>query len=398
MRIGFFGGTFDPPHYGHVAALSAFISTCNLDLALVIPTGTPPHKPDGQAYDMERLNMARLAFSDIEKTKICDYEIQKGGKSYSVETLEWLASRYPDDEIVLYTGSDMLLSFHKWYKVERIVQLCSIACFSRTGSDRAALDEQARYLRKQFGAAVNVYDFSPVQISSTEIRTAIGRGFDVSDVVPQKVCEYIIQHSLYYKIKIKKNDFDLVKAEALLRARLPEKRYKHCLGVAKTAVYLAEKYGADPQKAKIAGLLHDITKNMTDDEQITFCEKRRISLTDADLDSPQVIHAITAEYLVKYKIFINDPEILSAIRYHTTGRKNMSLLEKIIYVADFIEPTRNYSDVGYYRALADNDLDEALFEGMKWIIGNMLTTEKSIHPDTIEMYNYIIKQRKDSKK
>lgn len=386
MRIGFFGGTFDPPHNGHLSALSAFTADCSLDRVLVMPTGTPPHKAAGKASDTDRLEMARLAFESVKNAEICDYEVRKGGKSYSVETLEWLKTQFPNDEIVLYTGSDMLLSFHKWYKVERILQLCEVASFSRTGSDRNELEKQALFLRETYGAKVTVHDFSPQIVSSTDVRNAIANGDDISDLVPKKVEEYIKNNALYAP-------FDLKKAEDILRSRVNEKRYAHCLGVAKTAVYLAEKYGADPKKAEIAGLLHDITKNLSNSEQIVYCRENGIPLDGNELLAPQVIHAKTAEFFVRTELGLSDEEILSAIRYHTTGRAEMTLLDKIIYVSDFIEPTRDYSDVDHYRALADENLDTALLEGLKWIICNAVTNNKPMHPAAIEMFNNLVNNK-----
>ena len=386
MKLGVFGGTFDPPHNGHVAALEVFAEKCGLDRVLVIPTGTPPHKAAGATSDTDRLEMARRAFGHVKNAEICDYEVKKCGKSYSVETLEWLKQQYPNDSITLYTGSDMLLSFHKWYKVERIFQLCTVAAFSRTGDDRSALDAQARSLHEKFGGNVAVHDFEPLAISSTLVRSSINGGEDFSSLVSESVAEYIRSNNLYGYINIERT-------KELLSSRLPEKRFNHCLGVAKTAVYLAEKYGADKRKAEIAGLLHDVTKNLSNAEQIDYCKQNDVPLDENDLASPQVIHAKTAEFFARKELKITDDEILSAIRYHTTGHAGMKILDKIVYVSDFIEPNRDYSDVDHYRALADDDLDNALFEGRKWIICNTITKNIAIHPDTIEMYNYIINER-----
>ncbi len=383
MRTGIFGGTFDPPHNGHVSALEAFIREVKPDRVLVFPTGTPPHKPDGKASDTDRLEMAKLAFSCFPNTEVCDYEVEKGGKSYSVETLEWLKDRYPEDEFIFYTGSDMFLSFHRWYRAERIMSLCSVAAFSRTGSDREALDAQAEFLREKYGASVCVYDFTPQVVSSTDIRSAVENGDDISDKVPEKVREYIEEHGLY--------GYDLLEYKKLLKQRVNEKRYLHSLGVSKTAKHLAEKYGADPKKAEIAGILHDITKNLNGEEQIRYCAKHGIALEQDDIDSPQTIHAITAAYYAENRLGITDSEILSAIRYHTTGREDMSLLDKIVYVSDFIEPTRNYSDVDYYRALAEKDLDDALFEGMEWIIADKLESSGRLHGNTIKMHEWYLR-------
>ena len=390
MRVGIFGGTFDPPHNGHVAALKEFINKCGTDRTLVIPTGVPPHKTAGTTSDKDRLEMAALAFGDFPDTEICDYEIKKGGKSYTVDTLEWLRSEYPEAEFVLYTGSDMFLSLHRWRNAEKILSLCSAAAFSRTGSDRAELDAQAEFLRKNYGADVSVYDFEPEVVSSSGVRLLIETGGNWASLVPGPVRDYIEKNGLY------SSGFYSVKK--LLRERLSEKRYVHSLGVAKTAAELAVLYGADPKKAELAGLLHDVTKNLDPKEQIEFCEKNGIPLTEDDRLSPKVIHAVSGEWFLKNIIGITDSEILSAVRYHTTGRKGITLLEKIIYVSDFTEPSRNYSDADYYRGLSKKDLDTALFEGMKWIIGDKRKNGEPVHRDSLEMYEMYIKNGFGEKK
>lgn len=379
MITGIFGGTFDPPHNGHVAALKEFIKRCGTDRVFVIPTGVPPHKKAGMTADRDRLEMVRRAFENVPQAKICDYEIKKGGKSYTVNTLEWLSEKFPDDTFILYTGSDMFLSIHTWYKPEKILSLCSVAAFTRTGDDIQALEKQAEALREKYGAKTDVYPFEPEIVSSTEIRKMIDEAKDFRSHVPQGVADYIEKNGLYgyrnYELK------------TLLRQRLSEKRYLHSLGVAKTAKMLAEKNGADPEKAEIAGLLHDITKNLGPSEQIEFCREKGIALTEDDILSPQVIHAVSGAWYVKNVLGIDDEDILSAVRYHTTGKRGMNTLDKIIYVSDLVEPTRNYSDVDYYRKLAENDLDRALFEGMSWIIGDKKKKGENIHKDTLEMFD-----------
>jgi nicotinate-nucleotide adenylyltransferase len=383
MRTGIFGGTFDPPHNGHVAALREFAERCRLDRVFVIPTGVPPHKNSGTTSDKDRLEMSKIAFSGIQGAMLCDYEIKKGGKSYTVETLEWLKEKFPGDSLVLYTGSDMFLSLHTWYKPERILALCSVAAFTRTGDDTDALLKQADFLKEKYGAKTEVYPFSPEVISSSSVRSLLETGGDFYAYVPKGVAEYIETRSLY--------GFDVYPIKKTLRERLSEKRFSHSLGVAKTAKKLASLYGADGKKAEIAGLLHDITKNLGPEEQIRFCKENGIELTEDDINSPQVIHAVTGAWFIKNRLGITDADIVSAARYHTTGRKGITLLEKIIYVSDFTEPTRDYSDVDYYRELSLRDLDRALFEGMRWIIEDKRKKGEPVHKDTLEMYDEYIK-------
>ena len=190
------------------------------------------------------------------------------------------------------------------------------------------------------------------------------------------------------------SDFEKIKEE--VRGYEGEKRFAHTLAVVREAEYICHACGfseAEAEKARTAALLHDITKNLTNSEQIAYCRENGIPLDDNELLAPQVIHAKTAEFFVRTELGLSDEEILSAIRYHTTGRAEMTLLDKIIYVSDFIEPTRDYSDVDHYRALADENLDTALLEGLKWIICNAVTNNKPMHPAAIEMFNNLVNNK-----
>ncbi len=175
-----------------------------------------------------------------------------------------------------------------------------------------------------------------------------------------------------------------------LKKELSEKRYKHCLGVRDEAVKLAEKYGADIKKAEVAGLLHDCAKGLDIDEQIRQCEKYKMALDDITLKCKAVIHAPLGAKIAKEEYGIEDEEILEAIRSHTVAKENMSLLDRIIYVADMIEPMRDFDGVEKLRKAAYKDIDEAFIMGMRQSIVHNAEKNKIIHPDTISAWNYIL--------
>ena len=145
---------------------------------------------------------------------------------------------------------------------------------------------------------------------------------------------------------------------ALLKGKLNEDRFIHSMGVADTAVRLAEKFGGDKDNAYIAGLLHDVMKNETAEEQLKIMKKDGIILSQAERNNPKLWHAMSGAAFIKLVLGITDPDIVNAVRYHTTGRAGMSLLEKIIYTADFISPERNYPDVDVMRSLSFESLDK----------------------------------------
>lgn len=180
----------------------------------------------------------------------------------------------------------------------------------------------------------------------------------------------------------------------ILRDRLNEKRCYHSLCVADEARRLAEKYGADADKMYLAGLLHDITKNISDDEQLQTFEKFDIMLSVTEKASPQIWHAMSGALYVKHVLGLNDDEIVSAIRYHTTGKADMTLEQKIVFVADLTSADRNYPDIKEIRAAADRSLDECIIGILKFTICNIVSKNMPLHPDTLDAYNYLITKEK----
>lgn len=171
---------------------------------------------------------------------------------------------------------------------------------------------------------------------------------------------------------------------------LSEKRYKHVLGVAETAKELAKLNGADESKAELAAMLHDIAKEMPIDEQMKILKKNNFNITEIEKASPQVLHGFVGEFLAREKFNIDDEEVLKAVAYHTTGKANMTKLEKIIYIADYIEPTRNYPGVEILRETTYKDLDEGVLMGINNTIKLLVDKNGVIHPLTIEARNYLL--------
>ncbi len=181
---------------------------------------------------------------------------------------------------------------------------------------------------------------------------------------------------------------------ALLEERLDDFRFKHSIEVAKQAVILAERFGENKEKAYVAGLLHDICKNLKSEEQLQFLSSSAIMLTDTEKLSPKVWHSISGAVYLRNNLNIEDSDIINAVRYHTTGRAGMSKLEKIIYLADLTSLDRNYADVEVLRKIVENSLDEGLVYALKFTISSLCNKEQPIHPDTLNAYNDLIGSRK----
>lgn len=198
MRLGIFGGTFSPPHTGHVLAARAFVKALSLDKLLIIPTFIPPHKFFGEeASCEERLEMCRLAFGDIPSAEISDIEILRGGKSYTYETLEELYSE--DNEIYFLVGTDMLLTFDGWKKPERISELCTL-CYVRREEERvndALIEKKIEKYKNLYGASIVSIGHRVTEISSSELRQRIKDGNIGDNMLPTSVLDYIRERGLY---------------------------------------------------------------------------------------------------------------------------------------------------------------------------------------------------------
>lgn len=195
-NIALFGGTFAPPHLGHVHAVETVLHVLNPDRVIVMPTAIPPHKRKANGDTQEaRLQMCRAAFGHLPKTEISSYEITKGGVSYTVETLEHLKN--DKNRIFLLCGSDMFLTLESWFRAERIFELASIVCMPRYDSDLERLRKQKQAYEERFAADVRVIETDALELSSTEIRERIRKGENLNEVLPEGVIEIIRQNKLY---------------------------------------------------------------------------------------------------------------------------------------------------------------------------------------------------------
>ncbi|MBQ4067323.1 MAG: nicotinate-nucleotide adenylyltransferase [Clostridia bacterium] len=196
MRIGLYGGTFSPPHNGHIRAARLFLREARLDKLYIMPAGIPPHKKaDAWGDGDSRLEMAALAFGEF--SEISDYEIRKSGRSYTVETLRYLKEKHPEDELFMLVGEDMFLSLDTWKAPEEIMKLCKIVTMRREATPQCVMEAAAEDYRRRYGACVKVLEAEPLRASSTDIREKIAKGESVSEFLPSNVAEYICVNGLY---------------------------------------------------------------------------------------------------------------------------------------------------------------------------------------------------------
>ncbi|MBQ2382515.1 MAG: nicotinate (nicotinamide) nucleotide adenylyltransferase [Oscillospiraceae bacterium] len=382
-RIGIYGGTFDPPHMGHVCAAREAVRALGLDLLLVIPDRIPPHKerPADAPSPEQRLEMTKLAFAGDGKIRVTDLELRREGKSYTYETVEQLRAQYPDDELILLMGTDMFLSFHQWKYPERILAHVSLAVFYRGDKgEKDAVAARKAEMEAQ-GHEVLLVQNPVVEISSTSLRRMLVFRC-AGPFLPEGVGDYIHQNGLYGTGRDYRG-LPMEELEPVVLSLLKKSRVAHVLGCRDTCVALAERWGADRTDAGRAGMLHDVTKALDGPLQLTLCQEYGTILDDFGKKYPKTLHALTGA-LVAERIFGEGEPVVTAIRHHTTGRGHMGLLEKIVYVADYMEPNRDFPGVDRLRELAFSDIDAALKLGLEFTLEHLKRLGDEVSPESRE--------------
>lgn len=186
--------------------------------------------------------------------------------------------------------------------------------------------------------------------------------------------------------------YDNEKIKELLKNRLDEYRFTHSLGVADKAKELAALYGQNEDRAYFAGLVHDITKNTPYEEQLQIIENGGIILNSEEKNNRKLLHAISGSVYIEKELGVTDKEIISAVRYHTTGKCNMTVFEKIIYIADFISAERSFSGVEFMRELAFESLDKAAMFALEFCIPDLVSKRQALHLDSVKLYNELIEK------
>lgn len=372
----------------------------HLDKLLLIPDNIPPHKvmPAGSPTGTERLEMATLATAELGKsTEVLDIELRRTGKSYTADTLKELHAQYPEDELWLLMGSDMFLSLHTWYHPEDICRLAHIGAFSRVEeAEDEAFAKQKAFLESEFGAQIETVDNAHViELSSTEVRQALAQGQGRA-YLPEAVYGYILRKQLYgTHTNLKGLTPEELRPIAL--SYLKPKRMPHVLGTEQEAIRLAEQYGADVTEARIAALLHDCTKKLEMDEQLALCAHYGVELDELERKALKLLHSKTGAEIARDVFGVSDA-VYEAIRWHTTGKPDMTTLEKVIYLADYIEPNRDFPGVEELRQVVHTDLDKGLLMGLSDSIEEMKQWGNPVHHNTVEARDYLLKGKENDMK
>lgn len=409
MKLGIYGGTFNPPHWGHLTSAHQALTAMELDRVLFIPAATPPHKtlPGGSPTARQRLEMMEIAADSAAvgwgvkgRFGVSDMELLREGKSYTADTLRQLHEEDPNAELWFLMGTDMLMSLQNWYQPEVICSLAHLCAFARADEDSPeALEDQARFLRETFGADVRILPLEKVvELSSTQVREAVaagageGEGCPGRGMIPDPVLGYILRAGLYgTNADLKRLSNEALECCSL--SMVQAKRHAHIRGVAETAKDLALRWGEDPELAWKAGILHDCTKYLSLEEHLQICSKYGILLDNMERESAKLLHSKTGAALARHVYGMPDV-IYDAIFCHTTGKPDMTLLDKIIYLADYMEPNRDFDGVEELRTLCFEDLDEALLLGLQMSVDDLNRRGLAIHPNTQGALDWALAHRK----
>ncbi len=402
-RTGIFGGSFSPPHKGHFQSAMAFYDDCALDELLIIPAGIPPHKSLTADVTPEmRLAMTGLAFAPEKcgnrRITVCDYELKKPGSSFTYETLLHFSS--PENtQLYLLVGSDMFLTLHQWKHPEILSKLATVVLHRREQEkEDGAFEKQKKFLEERFGMRILCPVYTPLPLSSRFVREKIKRGENAEEFLDVDVEHYIQNQGLYGS-----DILMLKKIKKRLRKYLSDSRLEHVCSVEEETALMTKMYGITGKSAldlRKAALLHDITHEKTKEEQQTLGEIYGLHLDEKDLNSPAVLHQFTGA-CVAADMFDLSPEGVSAIFCHTTGKAHMSVGEKILYLADFIERKRPYENCRFlrekfYKSFTNQNRERLLDECVLWTLESTMKHLKDkgteIHPLTFEAYRFLKKE------
>lgn len=383
-RIGIYGGSFDPPHMGHLRAAQAAIGALRLDKLLLVPSHRSPDKALSDTPPEHRMGMLQLLAGDA--MEVSDLELRRGGASYTVDTLNEVKARHPGAQLFLCMGSDQFASFENWKDTDMIMALAQLCVFSRGDRGEAQKIAQAKACLEGKGARITVVDNPVVAISSSNLRRLLV--FSCAETfLPEPVYRYILENGLYGTGAEYKN-LPMEQLEKTVISLLNPNRVRHTLGCRDTAVELARRWGANETDAARAGILHDITKALDGPLQLTLCQAYGKILSDFSKKYPKTLHALTGS-LVAQRVFGENEAVVAAICSHTTGKANMNTLEKIIYVADYMEPNRAFPGVEKLRHLAFTDLDGATKLGLEMTLEHLADLNHEVSPESREALQYL---------
>ncbi len=371
-----FGGTFNPPHNGHVEIASRIRTEYAIDRVLFVVASDPPHKRIAEGVNAAtRLALTCAALEGREGMEASELEIARGGVSYTVDTLRSLQLQDPGAKMFLIMGEDMLDILPSWREPEAILSLATIIAVSRPGSAED-IRKTAAALSARYGADIRVAECEGPKLSSTEIRARVFGAKPIAAFVSPKTEELIYARGLYQPEEIRR-------MMDQLKAALKSARFRHSAGTMCCAIGLAERFGFDANKARLAGLLHDCAK-LSDETLLELARRYGVTPDEYDRANPGLLHDRVGAHYAREAYGVEDAQILAAIASHTRCEPGMSAFARLIYLADKIEPTRDYPGVDEIRGVAQRDMDRAALLCMESVLSHLVVKGMRVQPNLYE--------------
>ncbi|HCU08063.1 MAG TPA: nicotinate (nicotinamide) nucleotide adenylyltransferase [Clostridiales bacterium] len=365
QRIGVLGGSFDPIHYGHLILAEQIKIEAQLDRILFVPACVSPFKIWNKPADRtHRLRMLELAIGDHKDFEISTIELDRDEPSYTYETLCALRAQYGSDaELYFIIGTDAFMHIEEWNCSRELLSEFSFLIGLRKGYDEQKLESILYDLSTRYPLKAQYIPIPELEISASDLRDRMAAGKSVKFLLPDPVIDYIDRTGLY------QNTARLL--QAFVRIKVDQERYQHTEGVVAKAMELAHRYGADPEKAEIAAWFHDAYR-----------------------ETGNLEHGPIAARELQQQFGIDDEDIINAIQYHTTGRPGMSLLEKVIYLADSIEDGRRYPGIDELRSMACADINLSIYRLMTHTKAYVESLGLQFHPRSIKAIEELEEQIK----
>jgi nicotinate-nucleotide adenylyltransferase len=390
VKLGIFGGSFNPVHYGHFFIVDTAASALKLDRVVMIPAFTSPFKQEAEGMENganDRLDMLSAAVAGDTRLAIDDCEIRRGGVSYTVDTIEDIIARYmPDGKPALIIGDDLAADFPKWRDSNKILELADIVVVRRkklTGNQGV----------KVYTFAHTLLDNEIMDISSQIVRHKIKHGMDWRSLVPAGARAIIEDRQLYgFNGNLQHTgdkDFSqevILRVEEEARRTLTTERFLHSRNTALMAHDLCRRFGIDPAAGYLAGIAHDLAKQMDAKFLLKLVKNDGFPVTELEKERPNLLHGRAAAVLRKEQFCIHNTDVLEAVAFHTSGKENMGLLAKVIYIADKVEVSRNI-EPALRKMCINEDLDSILFAVLNKTISKLQSRELDLSEDTLRLLN-----------
>ena len=376
MKILIYGGSFDPVHQGHKKLLSSALKEIKPDLCYVFVAYNSPYKELSQTPYAIRKEMAKCAFSALSKDIIFDdFEYKKHRKVYTFETVKYIKQKYPKAEIFILVGTDCAATVTTWKEAKYNFENATFVIGLRQGYKAVKPNFRAHILKGVLP-----------KVSSTSLRLQIMLNGKTPKTVLPEIAEIINKNSLY-----------ALSFHTWLKAHLKAPRYNHVLAVAKEAVALAKIYGIVPQRAALAGIMHDAGKALTKEEMVAYAQKNKLKIKDFSLLSkfaPALLHAEISAHIAEHKFGIKDKEILQAISRHTLGAKDMTVFDKILMISDMCAKGRRPQDIKLIKTALKKSLDDGLLAAEEVKLMYTVQTNKWLAPQGINLWNETVSKKK----